>query len=100
MRMSYKKQEHLIIREHRGSLPFCATMRVAHIFSFLYCVFLLLFCLSSFSPVTNVVYVSGFFIAYSVFSNVYIKYFLLHICVRVLILPLLIQHFYPILELF
>ena len=91
--MSYKKQEHLTIREHRGSPPFCATIRVAHLFSFPCCVFTLLFCLSSFCHVTNVVCVSAFFIASSVFSDVYIEYFLLHICVRTLILPLLIQHF-------
>ena len=47
LRMYYNKQGLLTVRERLGSLSICGGIRVAHHFSFLCCVMLFVFCLSS-----------------------------------------------------
>ena len=56
--MSDKKQELLTLREHMDSLPVFDGIRVAHLFSFLCCVYFFV-CLRPVSCVPNVVSFSG-----------------------------------------
>ena len=57
-RVSYKKQELLTLREHLDSSKVFGGIRVAHVFSFLCCIFDFV-CLHSVSCVPNVAIVSG-----------------------------------------
>ena len=60
LRVSYKKQELLILREHLGSPPVFGGVHVAHLLSCLCCVVLLCFgCLHPVSCVPNVASFSG-----------------------------------------
>ena len=76
-RVSYKRQELLILREHHSSHPVFDGINVAHLFNFLCCVlfcvaFVLVLCIVC--PMLPVSLDWPFLIALSVFSNVYFIY--------------------------
>ena len=67
--LSYKRQELLIIREHMCSPPVFGGVSVAHIFSFMRCVFVFVLYLAY--PMWPDSLDCLFLIAPSIFSNVY-----------------------------
>jgi hypothetical protein len=86
--VSHKRQELLALREKLGPPPVFTGVSVVHRFSFLCCAFfLLVFGLCLVCPVLSVSLDCPFFIACSVFSNIYCFVFLSNKTVDILFSP-------------